>query len=98
MTEQRERAAYLDRLEARIRDGVSGIDNLAARAEHVEAETKLEFRKHINELRARGTVARARLEALREAPAESWDDARIAAARSVDELEGAVQEALERYP
>jgi len=98
MTERKERAAYQDGLEARIRKWVAGIDNLAARAEHVEAETKLEFRKRINELRARGTAARAGLEALREAPAASWDDVRIAAERSVDDLEGAVQEALERYP
>jgi len=98
MTAKKEREAYLGQLEARIQECVSGIDNLAAKADHVEAESRLEFRKHINELRARGTVARARLEELREAQGEAWEDARAIAERSGAELQAALEEALERYP
>jgi hypothetical protein len=98
MTDQQNREAYLGKLEAQIREWVSGIDNLAARSEHVGAESKLEFRRHINELRARGTAARAGLEVLREAPVESWDVVRVTTEGSIAELQEAVQEALERYP
>lgn len=97
MTEKKEREAYADQLEARIREWVSGIDHLAARVDQSDPEIRLEFRKDINELRARGAAARARLEELREAQGEAWDDARIIAQRFAAELQSAVEEARERY-
>jgi len=80
-------------LETRIREWVDRIDHLAARADSVKAEERVEYRKRLDELRGKGAGARAGLETLREASGEAVEDARIAAERAWRSLRDAVEEA-----
>lgn len=91
-----QREAYREKLEAQIRELVGKIDQLAARADKAAVEAKREYRGQIEDLRAKGAAARARLAALGEAEEGSWEDVRIAAERALGELNDAVDDAVER--
>jgi hypothetical protein len=92
MATAKDREAYISELEGRIREWVDRIDQLAARAQAVQTEGRLEYPNRLDDLRGKGAAARAGLEALREASGEAVEDARIAAERAWSSLKDAVED------
>lgn len=67
------------------------IDTLSTRAGQVETDMRDEYRKQIDALRARQQEARAKLESLRDAGEDAWEDFKA----GVDLAREAIAEAIE---
>lgn len=69
-----DRNAYIQKMEAQLKEWKAEMDALAARAEQSEADAKIEIKKQVDELRARYDAMREQFEALRVAGGETFDE------------------------
>lgn len=95
-TDDAKRQAYQERTEAQLREWNAKIEELKAKAERARAEGKIEYYEQIENLKAQRDVARQKLEALREASGEAWEDVRTSLERAAGELKQGLEAALSR--
>jgi chromosome segregation ATPase len=88
--------AYIEKLEAQLREWSSKIDELKARADKAKTDVKLEYEEKIGELRARQETVRNKLQELKDSSGEAWEGIRDGLEKAWDELKNAVSGALDR--
>ena len=64
----------LGRIETRLRQLGAKLDRLAAKADEVGTEVKLEYRKRIDHTKDKHAVVQSKLKAFRAANGEKWDN------------------------
>ena len=72
MTEKRD--AYVQELKAKVDEWNAEIDKLAAKADQAEAETKIKYHKHIEELRTKRNDIEDKITALQQVSDSAWED------------------------
>ncbi|HSH30182.1 MAG TPA: hypothetical protein VK971_09775 [Thiohalobacter sp.] len=92
-----QKQAYEKKLRARLDEWNSEIDRLKAKAESAEADARLEYHKHIEELRARQEAAGTKLEALENAGEDAWEDLKAGVESAWDDLGQAIRSAATRF-
>jgi chromosome segregation ATPase len=79
-----EKKAYIEKLEAELKEWSARIGDLAAKAEQMKEEKKREYREQLEMLRAKQEAAGKKLHDLKEASGKAWEDMKS----GVDRAEG----------
>ena len=68
------RDAYVQKLKAKMEEGNVEIDKLAAKADQAEAESKIEYHKQLEDLRAKRKDVEGKILKLQKAGESAWED------------------------
>jgi hypothetical protein len=89
--------AYIEKIEAQLREWSSRIDELKARAEAAKADGRLIYEKKIVELREKQEELRSKLQKMRTSGEGAWQDLKEGLEKARDELKRAVSASLEKF-
>jgi len=89
--------AYEKKLEARLDEWKAEIDKLKAKAAGAEADAQLQYEKEIDNLQKRQAEARQKLEELRKAGDDAWEDMKAGIENAWSELQDAMGKATARF-
>lgn len=91
------REAYIEKLDAKLREWSADIDRLKAKAEGSEVKVMKEIHKRIEELRARREDIKKRTQKLREAGDEGWEEIRAGTDKAWQEMKTSVEKAASKF-
>lgn len=66
--------AYLQKIEAQLKEWKSEIDKIKAKADKADADAKLEYYEQIEELRTKQQAAQEKFTELKDAGEDAWED------------------------
>jgi len=89
--------AYVDKVQARLNEWDTEIEKLKARAEEAGADTKIMYYKQIETLRDEQREAQVKLDDLRAASNDAWQDMKAGVQHAWDSLERAAKDASSRF-
>jgi len=89
--------AYEKKLEARLDEWKAEIEKLKAKAAGAEADAQLQYEKEIDNLQKRQAEARQKLEELRKAGDDAWEDMKAGIENAWSELQDAMGKATARF-
>ncbi len=88
---------YREKFEAKLREIKARIELLEAKAAQVKAESKLEYQRHLDELRRKRDALRSRLDEFKTSGGEAWKDIRAGMEKAADDLKQAVDKAMDKF-
>ncbi|WP_421878678.1 coiled coil domain-containing protein [Pacificispira sp.] len=91
------RDAYLDKLDAQLRESQAEIQRLTAKANSARADARIVVEEKIAELHARQEALTRRVESLRNAGDDAWQDLVSGAETAWSELRSSVRSASQRF-
>jgi multidrug resistance efflux pump len=91
------RKAYEEKIDAQLEEWSAQIALLKARADKARAEAKVEYYKTIEALQRRQDEARAKLDELKTAGDEAWEDLKKGAEKAWDEVKAAFHSAASKF-
>ena len=80
---------HVGKMETQLGQWGAKLDELVAKAEEAGTEAKSDYRKHIDDLKAKHQVAQAKLDELRAAGSEEWETFKVGVESACNELEAA---------
>jgi peptidoglycan hydrolase CwlO-like protein len=83
--------AKLGKLEAQLKQWGAKLDDLVAKAEETGAEVKVDYRKHIDELKSQHKAAQVKFDELKTAGSEKWETLKTGVESAWNELETTFQ-------
>jgi hypothetical protein len=89
--------AYQDKMDARLREWQANIDALRARADQVGAEQRIKYYEEIESLRTKQQRVHEKLEVLRTAGTDAWEEVKTGVEVAWSDLQDAVQRARDKY-
>lgn len=89
--------AYVQKLHAKIDEWNADIDKLSAKADQVEADSRLEFEKQIEALKAKREEFKLKLGELSQTSEDAWDDLKSGMDLAWDALNEALRSATARF-
>ena len=95
MTDKRK--AYEEKFEAQLKEWSAEIALLNAKADKAAAEAKIEYYKMVESLQGKQDAARTKLQELRTAGDDAWEDLKIGAENVWTEVKTAFQSAASRF-
>ena len=78
---------HVGKMEAQLRQWGAKLDELLATAEAAGTEAKADYRKHIDELRAKHQAAQAKLDELKAAGSDKWETLKAGVEGAWNELD-----------
>jgi hypothetical protein len=91
------RKAYEEKIDAQLEEWSAQIALLKARADKARAEMKIEYNETIEALQRRQDVARAKLDELKTAGDEAWEDLKTGAEKAWAEVRTAFHDAASKF-
>jgi len=91
------RKAYEEKVDAQLEEWSAQIALLKARADKARAEAKIEYYKTIEALQHRQDEARTKLDELKTAGDEAWEDLRTGAEKAWTEVKAAFHDAISKF-
>lgn len=91
------RDAYLKKLQAQLDEWAAEMAKLKAKADMLEADSRIELHKQIDRIREQQADARARMDELAKAGDEAWDDLTAGMEKAWDDLRAAMESAAARF-
>lgn len=79
------------KMETQLKQWGAKLDELLAKAEEAGTEAKIDYRKRIDDLKAKHRVAQTKLDEIRAAGSEKWETLRTGVERAWNELESAIK-------
>lgn len=95
MTDKRK--AYEEKFDAQLKEWSAQIALLNAKADKAKAEVKIEYYKTIETLRSNQDAAKMKLQELRTAGDDAWEDLKTGAENVWTEVKTAFQSAASRF-
>lgn len=92
-----DRDAYVKKMKAKLDEWNADIAKLEAKADGAEADAKIKYNKHIDELQKQRKEAAAKLEELKNSGDDAWEDIKTGLESSWNSLGNAVKSALSRF-
>ena len=89
--------AYLKKLQGQLDEWSTEIDKLKAKADKAEADAQLEYYKQIEKFRAQQQTAQRKLEELKKASEDGWEDLKAGVESAYDSLANAIKSAASRF-
>ena len=89
--------AYEKRLEAELDEWSAEIDRLKAKADQTEAETRLKYYEEIEEFRELQQSTRDKLDEMRAAGDDAWEDLKAGVDSAKDSMTNALRSAASRF-
>jgi len=91
------RKAYEEKLDAQLEEWNAQIALLKARADKAKAEAKIEYYKTIEALQHKQDEAGTKLDELKTASDEAWEDLKTGAEKAWDEVKAAFRIAVSKF-
>jgi chromosome segregation ATPase len=95
MSEKRD--AYVQKLKARMDEWNAEIDKIEAKADQAEAESRIEYQKQLENLRARRKEVEDKMAELQQAGDGAWEDLKAGIESARDALGNALKSAASRF-
>lgn len=89
--------AYIKKLDAQLREWSAEIDKLKAKADKATAEAQIKHHKQIQELRSMQAQAREKMEEIKKARGDAWEDLKDGAEKAWGTLGTALKSAASRF-
>jgi uncharacterized coiled-coil DUF342 family protein len=89
--------AYQQKLEAQLAEWKADINKMKAKADKADADTQLEYYKRIEELRSKQESAQEKLEELKEASGDAWEELKAGVELALGSLGEAVKSASSKF-
>lgn len=89
--------AYVEKLEAQVREGTAKIDQLRAKTDAAKADAKLEYQQQIDHLQNQKNQLRGKLNEIKQAGEGAWESLRDGVAAAVNDLKAAVDRAMSKF-
>ena len=91
------RKAYEEKLDAQLKEWSAQIALLKAKADNAKADAKIEYYKTIEVLQSRQNNAKAKLQELKTAGDEAWEDIKAGAEKAWADVKTAYHDASSRF-
>ncbi|MDZ7700370.1 MAG: hypothetical protein U5R49_26725 [Deltaproteobacteria bacterium] len=91
------RDAYVQKLKAKMDEWNAEIDKLEAKADQADAESKIEYEKQLEDLRAKRKDVEDKMAELQQAGDGAWEDLKAGIESSWDSLGNALKSAASRF-
>jgi len=91
------RKAYEEKLDAQLKEWSAQITLLKAKADNAKADAKIEYYKTIEALQGKQNEARTKLQELKTAGDEAWEDVKKGAEKAWTEVKSAYHDATSRF-
>lgn len=91
------RDAYIKKFKAQLEQWDAQIDRLEAKAREASADAKIEYEQQLRQIRERRDEARAKIDELRRAGGEAWEDIKDGADEAWTACRNAIEAASERF-
>jgi uncharacterized protein YfiM (DUF2279 family) len=91
------RKAYEEKIDAQLKEWSAQIALLKAKADNAKADAKIEYYKTIEVLQRKQNEAKAKLQELRTAGDEAWDDLKAGSEKAWAEIKTAFHDATSRF-
>ena len=91
------RKAYEEKFDAQLKEWSAQIALLKAKADSAKADAKIEYYKITDALQRKEDDAKKKLQALKAASDEAWDDLKAGAEKAWAELKTAIQSAASKF-
>ena len=91
------RRAYEEKLDAQLDEWTAKIDVLKAKADKAAAGAKIEYYGAIEALKPKQAEAKAKLQELKTAGDEAWEDVKTGAEKAWTEVKAAYHDASSRF-
>ncbi|MDZ7700384.1 MAG: coiled coil domain-containing protein [Deltaproteobacteria bacterium] len=95
MTEKRD--AYVQKLKAKMDEWNAEIDKIEAKADQADAESKIEYEKQLEDLRAKRKDVEDKMAELQQAGDGAWEDLKAGMDNAWDSLGNALKSATSRF-
>jgi hypothetical protein len=89
--------AYVKKVQAKMEEWHAEIERLKAKADEAEADTQLEYYKHVGKLRSLHNAVSDKLAHLKEAGDEAWEDLKHGVDSAWDALSKALKSATDKF-
>ncbi len=89
--------AYEKKLQAKLDEWDAEIDKLKAKADAAEADAQLDYHKQIQELQSMQAAANQKLDELKNAGDDAWEDLKIGIDSALDSLSSSIKLAASRF-
>lgn len=93
----KKKKAYVQKMEAQLKEWGTEIDVLKVKAEKSKAEAKMTYLKQIEELRSRQKSAKQKLHELKESGDEAWEDFKEGVEDALSDMKKALKRAATRF-
>ncbi len=97
MIDDDKRKAHLEKLDAQLKEWNTQLSLLKAKADKTRAEAKSEYYKIIEELRNKVDDARPKLQELKAAGDEAWEDLKSGAEKAWADIRTALDKAVSKF-
>jgi len=91
------RRAFEEKFDARMKEWNAKIDLLKAKAETAKAEEKIKYNARIEALQHKRDTARTKLQELKAAGDEAWEDLKAGTEKAWDEVKSAFRDAAAKF-
>jgi hypothetical protein len=91
------RKAYEEKIDAQLKEWSAQIALLKAKADQAKADAKIEYYKTIEALQRKQNDAKAKLQELRTAGDEAWEDLKAGSEKAWSEIKTALHDATSRF-
>lgn len=92
-----DKAAYLQKMQAKLNEWEADINALQAKMSGASADTKIELNKQIDNLRAERSDMKQKLEELKNTSGEAWEDVRDGMEAAWDSASTSFKNAINRF-
>lgn len=96
-TMSKKKKAYVEKMEAQLKEWGPEIDLLKAKAEKAEADAKSTYLKQIEELRGKQESVKQKVHELRESGDEAWEDFRKGVEDAFNDMKKALKRSASRF-
>lgn len=87
------RDAYIEKLNAQLKEWSASIDVLKARADKASADLKIGYTKQLDDLKAKQKVAQGKIDDLKAAGDDAWDGVQTAVEKAWADIKSAFDRA-----
>ena len=91
------RERVLGKMERKLKDWGDEVEKLRGRTDRLGSDAREKFQEQAEELRAKQESARRKLQALRKAGGEAWEDLQAGAEAALDDLKKAMERAVKTW-
>lgn len=92
-----DRQQYIENIKSNLDQWNAEIDKLEAHAKLAEADAKVEYQKHLAELKQRRADVSNKLDALRNASDEAWEDIKSGAEMTLNTMRETLSSVISRF-
>lgn len=91
------REAYQKKMESQLKEWNAKIDGLRARAERASADIQIEYYEQIDTLRTKQEAAQSKLQELKRAGGNAWQDLKAGVEAAWKELRNTMDNAVSKF-